>query len=217
MKRFLLTIFILSVTAINSFSQENKYIALTFDDGPHIRYTLEILDILKENNATATFFVIGENAKEHPELIEKIVDSGCEIGNHTWSHAFLDALCEKDIRKEMSLADEIITELTGKAPTLFRAPGGRINDTVLKVADEFGYTSVLWSKDTRDWSCPSVSYVISAATDKSQNGDIILFHDYNAKNSPTPEALRIVLPKLINEGYTPVTVTELLGKINARQ
>lgn len=210
MKKLLVLFFVIAIATTVVNAEDEKYIALTFDDGPHIKYTLEILDILKENNATSTFFIIGENAQEHPELVKSLVDAGCEIGNHTWSHAFLDKLCEDDIRGELDKAHTLITELVGKPPTVFRAPGGRINDTVLKVAEEFGYTSVLWSKDTRDWSCPSVDYVISTATENSENGDIILFHDYNAKNSPTPEALRILLPKLIRDGYTPVTVSELL-------
>ena len=210
MKKLLVLFFVIALATTVANAEGEKYIALTFDDGPHIKYTLEILDILKENNATATFFVIGENARDHPELVKSLVDAGCEIGNHTWSHAFLDKLSEDDIREELDKAHTLITELVGKPPTVFRAPGGRINDTVLKVADEFGYTSVLWSKDTRDWSCPSVDYVIATATENSKIGDIILFHDYNAKNSPTPEALRILLPKLIRDGYTPVTVSELL-------
>ena len=189
---------------------EDKRIALTFDDGPHIKYTLEILDILKENNATATFFIIGENAEAHPEIIEKIISSGCEIGNHTWSHAFLDKLNSKDIYEEISKTDTLLKNLTGKSPRVFRPPGGRYNECVLKIAESFGYTTVLWSKDTRDWSCPTVDKVISSALDNPTNGDIILFHDYNAKNSPTPEALRKILPKLIENGYKTVTVSELL-------
>lgn len=203
---FLLFILFSSITA----RAEEKCIALTFDDGPHIKYTLEILDILKENNATATFFIIGENAEEHPEIIEKIIDAGCEIGNHTWSHAFLDKLDYQGIYEEISKADELLKRLTGSSPKVFRPPGGRYNETVLKIAEEFGYTTVLWSKDTRDWSCPTVERVISSALDNPSDGDIVLFHDYNAKKSPTPEALRKILPKLIADGYKTVTASELL-------
>ena len=189
---------------------EDKYIALTFDDGPHTKYTLEILDILKENNAVATFFVIGENACKHPSLIKTIEDMGCEIGNHTWSHKYLDKLSENKIREELSKADSCLFDLTGKHPRLFRPPGGRTNNTVMKVAEEFGYVSVLWSKDTRDWACPSVSDVISSALKNPSSGDIILFHDYNAGKSPTPTALRQILPQLLKNGYKTVTVSKLL-------
>ncbi len=202
----------ISVLALTVSAEEEKYIALTFDDGPHTKYTLEILDILKENDAVATFFIIGENAMEHPALVKTIKNAGCEIGNHTWSHAYLDKLSEDKIREELSKTDSYLHELTGERPRLFRPPGGRTNAAVLKVAEEFGYVSVLWSKDTRDWSCPSVEDVISSALKNSANGDIILFHDYNAGKSPTPSALRKILPKLIASGYKTVTVSELLSK-----
>lgn len=200
---------LLMLLCINS-KAEDKRIALTFDDGPHTKYTLEILDILKENNATATFFIIGENAEEHPDIVEKIIKSGCEVGNHTWSHAFLDKLSSQDVYNELARADELLKNLTGESPRVFRPPGGRFNDTVLKIAEDFGYTTVLWSKDTRDWSSPGIDKVISSALDNPTDGDIILFHDYNARNSPTPEALRKILPKLIADGYKTVTVSELL-------
>ncbi len=223
MKRlvFVLTLFILSLSAgaeqVRRSSPDEKLIALTFDDGPHVEYTLEILDLLEEHGATATFFIIGENAEKHPDLIKKIVNSGCEVGNHTWSHKYLDTLSESEIRDEISKAHDIITTLTGSSPTLFRAPGGRVNDTVLKVADEFGYTSVLWSRDTRDWACPGIESVISSALDGVEKGDIILFHDYNARNSPTPAALGKILPRLQDEGYKTVHVTELIEKARSAE
>ncbi len=216
MKRLLVILVILTLTLpaaaddLRRTTPDEKLIALTFDDGPHTEYTLEILDILEEYGAVATFFIIGENAKSHPDLIKKIDEAGCEVGNHTWSHKYLDTLSEKEVREEIEEAHRIIYELLGKEPRVFRAPGGRGSDTVLKVADEFGYTSVLWSRDTRDWACPTVDSVISSALDGVEKGDIILFHDYNAKKSPTPEALRRILPTLLEKGYRTVTVTELI-------
>ena len=213
---FILVVFLLTLSAgaeqVRRTDPHEKLIALTFDDGPHTSYTLEILDILKKYDAVATFFIIGQNADEHPEIIEKIKSSGCEIGNHTWSHKYLDNLSEEDIRLEISMAHDKIKELTGSAPKVFRAPGGRVDDRVLKIADEFSYTSVLWSRDTRDWACPGVESVISDALDGVEKGDIILFHDYNSKNSPTPEALSKILPRLLEEGYKTVTVSELIAK-----
>lgn len=211
MKKLLIPIFVLILSLTVSANENDKLIALTFDDGPCVEYTLEILDILKEHNARATFFVIGENANEHPDVVEKIAQSGSEIGNHTWSHAWLDLLSEDEIREEFKKTHNLITSITGKSPKIFRAPGGRINEKVLSVADEFSYTSVLWSKDTRDWEKTSVESVVSLALDSVKDGDIILFHDYNRKNSPTPRALRAILPKLLNNGYKTVTVSELLS------
>ncbi len=218
MKKFLiiLSIFLIFPTVqakeVRKKEVSESLIALTFDDGPSIKYTLEILDILKEHNATATFFIIGENAEAHPEILEKIADAGCEVGNHTWSHKYLDNLSESEMRLEIEKAHTLITNILGTPPRVFRPPGGRGNDTVLKIAEEFDYTTVLWSKDTRDWACPGVDKVISSALDGVSGGDIVLFHDYNAKNSPTPDALRKILPKLLSEGYKTVTVSDLLEK-----
>lgn len=210
MKKLLIPLlfFLLSQRALAQ--NDEKLIALTFDDGPCVEYTLEILDILKKYNARATFFVIGENAQNHPDVIKKIAESGSEIGNHTWSHAWLDRLTKDDIREEFKKTHNLITSITGKSPKIFRAPGGRINDNVIDVANEFSYKSVLWSKDTRDWEKTSVQSVISSALDDVKNGDIILFHDYNRKNSPTPKALLKILPALLESGYKTVTVSELL-------
>lgn len=209
MKRLIVISLLLLGFSITPRAEGEKLIALTFDDGPHTKYTLEILDILKESGCVATFFIIGENAAEHPELLGKIKESGCEIGNHTWSHEYLDRLSEDKIRVEIEKTDKFIEECIGEKPKVFRPPGGRSNETVLKVAEEFGYMTVLWSKDTRDWSCPGVEYVVSSALDKNTSGDIILFHDYNSGKSPTPDALRKILPRLIEAGYKTVTVSEL--------
>ncbi len=206
-----LILIVLTLMTITVTAQKEKYIALTFDDGPHTKYTLEILDILKKYDATATFFIIGENAERNPEIIDKIIQAGCEVGNHTWSHAYLDKQSKEDVYNELLKTDELLEKLTGERPKVFRPPGGRANDSVLEIADLFGYTTVLWSKDTRDWSCPPVSDIILSALDNPVDGDIILFHDYNAKSSPTPKALTKILPKLLEQGYKTVTVSQLLN------
>ena len=211
MKKFLVTVCFIILFSVNSHCESEKYIALTFDDGPHTKYTLEILDILKEYNVRATFFIIGENAEKHPDILDKIINSGCEVGNHTWSHAYLDKCTEEEIRLELEKTDKLIKKHTGSSPLCFRPPGGRGNEKVLKIADEMGYATILWSKDTRDWSCPPVDDVISSVLSQTENGDIVLFHDYNAKNSPTPEALRQILPDLLSEGYIPITVSEMIN------
>ena len=199
-----------SASEIRKKDTSEKLVALTFDDGPSTKYTLEILDILKKYNATATFFIIGENAEAHPEIIEKIKEAGCEIGNHTWSHKYLDTLSEKEIFEEIEKTDTLLKKMLGKSVCVFRPPGGRANDKVLKIAESFGYSTILWSMDTRDWACPAPDSVISSALTDIKEGDIILFHDYNARNSPTPEALLKILPRLIESGYKTVTVSDLI-------
>ncbi len=185
-------------------------IALTFDDGPHPTYTQEILSILKEYGVRATFFVVGENARSYPTLVQQIADEGHEIGNHTDSHAFLRDLTLASMCKEVTAASDTIEEITGTRPHLFRPPGGSYSDSKVQTLADMGYVSVLWSKDTRDWTCPGVDQVISAALENVGDGEIILFHDFNGRSSPTPAALRAIIPELLSRGYSLVTVSELL-------
>lgn len=189
---------------------ENK-IALTFDDGPHTEYTEEILSVLSEWGVKATFFVIGENAEAHPELLLKVKEGGHEIGNHTYSHVFLRDLSLAATCKEITRASDAIEKITGERPRLFRPPGGSYSDSKIAVISEMGYVSVLWSKDTRDWTSPSVDSVVSAATESPTSGDIILFHDFVGRNSPTPAALRKIIPEIKNRGFEFVTVSDLLN------
>ena len=189
-----------------------KYVALTFDDGPHPKYTPEILDILKENDAKATFFVIGKNAKNYPELILREKEEGHEIGNHTYSHPDMKGISVDKAVEEIMLTQETISEITGVRPVLFRAPGGVFSNELVLMLENIECKPVLWSwkQDTKDWSLPSVKTVVNTVLNNINDGDIILFHDYNMKGSPTPEALKIILPKLKEMGYNFVTVSELI-------
>ena len=190
-----------------------KYIALTFDDGPHPKYTSMILDILKENDAKATFFVIGENAKQYPELILREKEEGHEIGNHTYTHPDMKGISVDKAVEEIMLTQDVISEITGTRPVLFRSPGGIFSDELVLMLESIECKPVLWSwrQDTKDWSLPSVKSVVDTVINNIRDGDIILFHDFNMKGSPTPEALKILLPKLKEIGYSFVTVSELIS------
>ncbi len=189
-----------------------KQIALTFDDGPCPLYTREILEILKENGAKATFFVIGKNAREHPDILLDVYKAGHEIGNHTYSHPEMRKLSPEKVGEEISKTQEIIKEITGTAPVLFRPPGGYLSNAIVDKISSNGCRTVLWSwrQDTRDWSKPSVERVVNSVLSNLVDGDIILFHDFNTKGSPTPDALRRLLPLLQEQGYEFVTVSELV-------
>ena len=190
---------------------EEKVIALTFDDGPHPRYTEEILDILKEYGVRATFFVVGENAALYPEQLKRISAEGHEIGNHTYTHADLKRIDKKELMRELSDTENIIYDLTGKRPAVFRPPEGRCNETVVSCANGMGYATVLWTVDPRDWASPPAAEVASVIMKNAKCGSVILCHDYNSnKKCPTPEALKSVLPRLMEKGYSFVTVSELL-------
>ena len=189
-----------------------KYVALTFDDGPHPKYTSLILDILKENDAKATFFVIGENAKQYPELILREKEEGHEIGNHTYTHPDMKGISVDKAVEEIMLTQDVISEITGTRPVLFRSPGGIFSDELVLMLESIECKPVLWSwrQDTKDWMLPSVTSVVNTVVKNIRDGDIILFHDFNMKGSPTPEALKIILPKLKEMGYSFVTVSELI-------
>lgn len=190
---------------------EKRQIALTFDDGPHPEYTPEILSILEEYGVSATFFVIGENVRQYPELVKKESDMGNEIGNHTFSHPCISKTSFGDLLQEAELVDGEVLEITGTAPKIFRPPGGVCDKTVGLVAKEKNYSVILWTVDTKDWQSPKTEDIVSNVKKHLRPGAIILFHDYIWGKSPTPEALRILIPYIINEGYEIVTVSELLG------
>ena len=191
---------------------EERLIALTFDDGPHPKYTDEILDILNEYDVKATFFVIGENAARYPEKLKRIASEGHEIGNHTYSHRHLSELSRAEFLSELSRADTEIFTHTGIHPVLFRPPEGCCTKITVENAVSLGYKIILWTIDPRDWASPPVSEVTGNVLKHAHAGAILLCHDYNCgKRNPTPEALRQFIPRLREMGYEFVTVSELLS------
>lgn len=185
-------------------------IALTFDDGPHCKYTAEILDILKEYNVKATFFVIGSNASKYPELIERELCEGHEVENHTYSHVYLKKLSDDEIKNQLAESESVVTGIADYTTRLIRPPGGIYDDRLLSIASELGYGIVLWSVDTRDWEHKPPAKIIECVLRDVCPGDIILMHDFIGRNSPTPEALRVIIPRLKEMGYSFVTVSELM-------
>lgn len=188
-----------------------KCVALTFDDGPHPTLTDEILDILDEYDVKATFFVIGKNASENPSPVKRAIGSGHEIGNHTYSHLIRGKCSEEVYLADIEKAEKLFEEEFSYRPKLFRPPGGAFVPETVEEICSLGYKYVLWAwrLDTRDWACPGVDYVVNTVMSNVKGGDIVLFHDYNSRRSPTPEALRIIIPSLIEQGYEFVTVSEL--------
>lgn len=186
-------------------------IAITFDDGPHPTQTPEILDILAEYGVKATFFIVGKNAALHPDLICRTIDEGHELGNHTYSHIMLPGVRPSMALREITDCETFITETTDYRPKVMRPPGGAINKTVARIISAMDCDIVLWNIDTRDWSHPAPDKIVTDILNKVRSGDIILFHDYISGGTPTPEALRRVLPELLARGFRLVTVSELLG------
>ena len=189
-----------------------KKIALTFDDGPHPVYTREILDILSEYGVRATFFIVGKNAEEYPDLIIDEIADGHELGSHTYSHKYINRLSDEEITDELSENEEVISAICDYRFKNIRPPGGIYSDYLEKAAQEFSYNVVLWSVDTRDWTRPDPERIVRAVESNVKDGDIILMHDYVAGGaSSTPAALRRIIPDLLERGFEFVTVSELLA------
>ena len=188
---------------------KTKRIALTFDDGPSAGYTAEILDILREYDVKATFFVIGKNVEAHPDLLRRTVSEGHEIGNHTYSHPHLKTIDEAKLAKEVARSATILREVAGIRTSLFRPPEGIITPAVTAAAEKGGYRTVLWSIDTMDWALNPAPKIVQTIKREASDGDIVLFHDWVAGDSPTPAALRQIIPWLKDAGFTFVKVSEL--------
>ena len=190
-------------------SGKPKRIALTFDDGPSHKYTAEILDILGEYDVKATFFVIGKNVEAHPDLLKRTVAEGHEIGNHTYSHPHLKTIDEARLSEEVARSATLLREVAGIRTSLFRPPEGIITPAVAAAAEKGGYRTVLWSIDTLDWALNPAHKIVLTIKREASDGDIVLFHDWVAGDSPTPAALRQIIPWLKAEGFTFVKVSEL--------
>ncbi|MFD2169318.1 polysaccharide deacetylase family protein [Tumebacillus lipolyticus] len=191
---------------------EQKVIALTFDDGPDPVYTPQILDLLKQHRAKATFFVLGSRVEQYPDVAKREVLEGHELANHTYGHPGMRQISEQNLLGEIEKAHKIIKAVSGKKLNIFRPPGGVYNEKVVNTAKAAGYIVVMWSwnQDTRDWSNPGVRRIVDRVVKNAHNGGIVLFHDTGGNRSQTVAALEQILIKLEQEGYRFVTVSELL-------
>lgn len=189
---------------------DRKEIALSFDDGPHPRYTPEILRILAEYGVEATFFMVGENVRYFPETAAAVLAAGHEIGNHSTTHKRLSSLSPGEVTREIRGCEEALDLLGAEPPRLLRPPEGRLSPAVRRLVSGMGYKIILWDVDTRDWAHTPASEIAAHVLDSVSSGDIILMHDYIGKDSPTPDALRLIIPELLRRGYRFVTVSRLI-------
>lgn len=180
---------------------ERRVVALTIDDGPDPRHTPTVLTLLEQYGIRATFFLIGENAVEHPALVREIADRGHHIANHTWTHPDLRHLSEAKVRDELERTSDLLHRTTGRQPTWFRAPGGDWSAASLKVAADLGMRNMAWSVDPRDWARPGTSAIIDRILKNVRPGSIVLNHDGGGDRSQTVAALKAYLPVLVDSGY----------------
>lgn len=185
-----------------------KCIALTFDDGPS-PYTGRLLQILKENDAKATFFEIGNKVAANPEGAKSVVDAGMELGNHTWEHPNMTAIPPEDIPAQFSKASDAIEAATGQRPKLVRTAGGLINDQVLAEAKKQGLADINWDVIPFDWANDANTQATRfMLMSQIKPNSVVLFHD---TYSSTVDLVYQFLPVLRTNGYHMVTVSQMLG------
>lgn len=183
---------------------EGKKIALTFDDGPHPKFTEQILDGLKARGVQATFFVTGEHAELHPDIIERMNKEGHIIGNHTYSHIQLTNGNRNSFKDELLKTNQILNEITGEEILYVRPPYGTWDKSF---ETELNMIPVLWNVDPLDWCASDASGVVNKVLKEADENAIILMHDYY--ETSVTAALQIV-DELQARGYTFVTVEEIL-------
>ncbi len=199
----------LPVSAADTAKKPDKVIALTFDDGPNTTTTNEILDLLEEYDAVASFFLIGTNINEESAVtVKRAYDMGCEINNHSKTHSNMPSMSAEEMQAEITYVDEWVYEITGEHTKFFRPPFIDTNQTMFEVIDQpfiggfgcYDYMENVTAQERADM-------VLDAAKD----GLIVLLHDA-AGNDQTVEALKTIIPELIADGYEFVTLTELFER-----
>lgn len=196
-----------SPSASATVDPDAKVIYLTFDDGPWVPYTQQILDVLAKNDATATFFVVGEMVTQHPDLIKKIVAAGHAIGNHTWNHADLTTLSDAGIRDQLKRTAKAVGP---DMAACMRPPYGSTNERVRAVTKDAGYKTILWTDWAVDWNQPPIPEFLGYLEDATYDKSNILLHDGGGDRPNTVEAVRIMLPRWIKRGYTFQSVPQCL-------
>ncbi len=182
---------------------ERPMVALTFDDGPYAPVGNQIMDCLALYGGKATFYVVGNRAASYPAELQRMVAEGHEIGNHTYDHKYLSKLSVAQMQYQINRCSDVVFAITGVRPTTVRPPGGYKNGTVLANANG---PVIMWSIDTLDWKHRNASKSVNAVMSKVRDGDIILMHElYSQSGAAAAE----IIPRLVEQGYQLVTVSEL--------
>src|SRR5438874_11306477 len=197
-----------SSITFSSVHVDGPYIAMTFDDGPSAMLTPKLLDLLAAHHIKATFFVIGENVAEHPEIVARAAREGHEIGNHSWSHPNFGKMSDESVRRQLWQTDDAIKNAIGKRPTIMRPPYGSITAREKHwIHDELGYQIILWDVDPNDWKRPGPAVVRNRILKQTRPGSIVLSHDIHPG---TIQAMPSTFDALEAKGFKFVTVSELI-------
>ena len=195
-----------------------KVIALSFDDGPGPKNTAQILEILKKNNIKATFFMIGQMVKYFPQVAKEVATDGHVIGNHTWHHWYRH-MDVATAASEIERTADIIYKITGEKTTLFRPPGGFLNNGLAQYAENHKYAVMMWSEESGDAErrSPQVPMLVKNVLKYAKPGAIVLMHDGGGNRSKSVEALPEIIAGLKAQGYRFVTIPQLLAMQSEEQ
>ena len=185
--------------------KNQKVVALTFDDGPNPATTNQALDTLSKYGIKATFFVLGKNVSGNEEILKRMKADGHVIGNHSWSHPVLSKLSLDDAKKQITDTEDALTKVLGSSSKLMRPPYGAITDDIRNSLD---LSFIMWDVDSLDWKSKNEAAILTEIQHQVANGSIVLMHDIH---SPTVNALPRVIEYLKNQGYTFVTIPEMLN------
>lgn len=190
---------------------EEKKVAFTMNCAWSAEDIEKILEVLKNNNVQITFFMVGDWVDKNPEAVKKIHEAGHEIGNHSNTHPHVNNLTYEQNLEEIEKCSQKIEQITGTKPTLYRAPYGEYNETVIKAAFENGYSAIQWNKDTLDYQALTGEQMWKRIGEKLQSGDIILSHNGTAH---TADSLEMLIKNIKEKGYELVKVSDLIYKEN---
>ncbi len=188
---------------------DGPYVALTFDDGPHGANTPRLLDMLKQRNIKATFFVCGECVAEYPDIVKRAASEGHEIASHSWNHPNLIPMSEEAVRSQLERTHQVVKQAAGVEIKNFRPPYGNFTQRQRNWANAtYGYKIILWDVDPLDWKVRNADHVQSEILKHTVPGSIILSHDIH---KTTVDAMPATLDALLAKGFKFVTVAELLA------
>ena len=185
-------------------------VALTFDDGP-AKGTTKILDVFEKYGVVGTFYVVGSRVYSYPSVMKRIVETGSEVGNHSWSHPFFARLTNEQVFNEIDRTNLAVYNTTGVIPRTFRPPYGSFNNNTLAAYPSI--TFVMWSLDTSDWSHRNAAITLQRVKNQVKDGDIILMHDLVAT---TADAIEDMVVYLLSKNFQLVTVSEMIELRNIR-
>lgn len=208
MKRFIKSCLLQPYLAEHG-DRKGSTVALTFDDGPNPRFTPRVLDVLARYEAAATFFLVGNNASQHPALVDRLTHEGHEVGNHSMTHAEFDLLAGKQVAEEVDACDQLLREMGVDSDRIwFRPPKGALTFSVLAQALRRKQKLAMWSSDPKDYRAESADEIWAYFQQKPiQPGDIVLLHD---KTEATVNVLPVLLDHLRERNLQPVTLSALL-------